>query len=104
MKQLRTARKPSSLLSQASAEAWCIDNIAVVPSGIAPTEPVWMRIEVRGGDGKEAPIFGPRNIGESGISLTSLIEIFSRPATAQQLRLVAEAGPLKLGDLKRKSP
>ena len=104
VKQLRTAKKPPSLLTGAATEAWCIDNIAVGTGGVPPTEPVWMRLEVRGGDGKEVPIFGPRNIGESGISLTSLVEIFSRPASPQQLRLVAEAGPIRLGDLKRKGP
>jgi hypothetical protein len=102
VKQLRTARKPSSLLTGAAAEAWCIDNIAVGSGGVSPQEPVWLRLEVRGGDGKEAPIFGPRNIGESGISLTSLVEIFSRPASPQQLKVVAEAGPIKLADIRRK--
>ncbi|MEO8028349.1 MAG: hypothetical protein ABI823_17840, partial [Bryobacteraceae bacterium] len=103
VRSLRAARKPPSLLSATAAEQWCIENIPVSPGSISADEPVWVRLEVRGGDGKETPIFGPNNIGASGISLTSLIEIFSRPVAPRQLRLVAEAGPLKLSDLRRKN-
>lgn len=104
VKQLRTSLKTSSLLTAKAAEAWCVENISLAPGTIGPDEPVWLRLEVRGGDGKESPIFGRDNIRDSGISLTSLIEIFSRPATSQQLRVIAQAGPLRLADLKRKSP
>ncbi len=104
VKQLRTARKPSSLLSATAAEAWCVENLSVAANGVSADEPIWLRLEVRGGDAKEAPLFGPRNIGESGISLTSLIEIFSRPAAVTQFRVTADAGPLKLSAVRRKAP
>jgi hypothetical protein len=42
-------------------------------------------------------------VGESGINLTRLIEVFSNPARAQQMRWEAVAGPMRLMDLKRES-
>jgi hypothetical protein len=40
-------------------------------------------------------------IGESGINLTRLIEVFSNPAHAQQMRWELTAGPVRLMELKR---
>ena len=40
-----------------------------------------MRLEIRAEDGKDGPLFGRGgSVSDSGISLTSLIEIFSQPA------------------------
>ena len=41
------------------------------------------------------------NISDSGISLTSLIEIFSRPAATTQPHWAVETGPVTLDELRR---
>jgi hypothetical protein len=42
-------------------------------------------------------------LDDGGINLTRLIEIFSSPARAQQMRWEQVAGPMRLLELKRES-
>lgn len=84
-------------LSANAAEAWCIDNIAVPAAGIANDQPLYVRLEVRSTEPKPATGL----VGESGISLPRLIDLFSHPARPEQQRWAVEAGPLKIEDLKR---
>jgi hypothetical protein len=65
-------------------------------AGVAPDRQFWVRLEVRVTDPRDqAGVMG------EGINLTRLIEIFSRPAGSQQPHWTVEAGPWKLGDIKR---
>jgi hypothetical protein len=95
------ARENQSLshLSANAAEAWCIDNISLPSPRLRGDQPFYVRLEVRSVDGRERPGL----IGEAGISLTRLIEIFSHPARPEQQRWSYESGPLRLDDLKRTS-
>ncbi len=91
-------------LTSNAAEAWCFDQMSagLNLNGLTDTEPFWARLEIRAQDGREGSLFGRGSISESGISLTSLIEIFSRPALSQQSHWGPyEAGPFTLGELKR---
>jgi hypothetical protein len=80
-------------LSATAAEAWCLDNVAISATGLPQDRPFWLRFELRTAE--------PAVIGESGLNLTRLIEIFSRRPRDQQPQWNADAGPLRLGDLKR---
>lgn len=95
----RPAKPPrsTSRLTVPAAEAWCIDNVSLGASGLPADKPLWIRLEVR----VEDPADRAAVVGESGINLARLIEIFSRPARAQETRFVEEAGPVRLADLKR---
>ena len=84
-------------LSATAAEAWCLDNVAISASSLPTDHPFWLRFELRAADPKDEAAV----IGEPGINLTRLIEIFSRRPRDQQPQSTAEAGPLRLGDLKR---
>jgi len=101
----RLSRDPSaprqvSHLSQEDAAAWCFDNISLSTASLDPETPYTVQVEVRAGDGRtSSPL-----LGEPGISLTALIEIFSRPARAQQQKWNLQAGPIRLKDVKRKTP
>ena len=86
-----------SHLSATAAEAWCIDNIGVPATGLRGDQPLYVRLEVRSVENKQ----GPGLVGETGISLSRLVEVFSHPARPEQQRWAVEAGPLKLDDLKR---
>jgi len=84
-------------LSSTAAEAWCLDRLAVGIEGIAPDKPFWIRLELRAEDPRDQAGV----VGDAGINLTRLIEIFSNPARAQQSRWEGISGPVRLMDLKR---
>jgi hypothetical protein len=90
-------RGSASHLSSAAAEAWCLDHLAVGIGGVAPDKPFWVRLELRAEDARDQAGV----VGDAGINLTRLIEIFSNPARAQQSRWEAITGPVRLMDLKR---
>jgi len=94
--KLGEGQRTVSHLSAAAAEAWCLDNVAISATGLPQDRPFWLRFELRAAAKDEAAV-----IGESGLNLTRLIEIFSRRPRDQQPQWTAEAGPLRLGDLKR---
>lgn len=90
--------KTVSNLSANAAEAWCIDNIGLPPSGLRGDQPFFVRLEIRSTD--------PRRddsglMGESGVSLSRLVELFSHPAAPEQQKWAIETGPMKLDDLRR---
>ncbi len=95
--KLGPGQRTAAHLSAAAAEAWCLDNVAVSASSLPPDRPFWLRFELRAADPKDEAAV----IGEPGINLTRLIEMFSRRPRDQQPQWTADAGPLRLGDLKR---
>jgi hypothetical protein len=95
--RLLPSRRSITHLSAAAAEAWCVENLPVPLEGLAPERDFWIRLELRTEDLKDQPAI----VSEPGISLTSLIEIFSRNARAQQPRWQLEAGPLRLANLRK---
>jgi len=92
-------RARASHLSSAAAETWCLDHLAVGLGGLAPDKPFWVRLELRAEDARDQAGV----VDDSGINLTRLIEVFSNPARAQQMRWDATAGPMRLADLKRET-
>jgi len=103
--KLATPRRTARHLTDNAAEAWCLQEMSQDVSGIGANEPLWARLEIRAEDGKEAGLpFGRGNITDSGISLTSLIEIFSHPAATAQPHWSVETGPVTLEELRRGRP
>ena len=97
-----TPAKTVAHLTDRAAEAWCLTQMPVDVAGLGDTEPLWARLDIRAQDGKEtAPLFGRGNISDSGISLTSLVEIFSRPADSGQAHFTLDTGPFTLDEVKR---
>lgn len=97
-------RKTVAHLDAPEAEAWCLKQMTFDPAGLDETETFWARLEIRAQDGKSAnPLFGRDNISESGINLTALIELFSRPPASKQDHWSSDAGPLTLEEVKRGS-
>ena len=93
-------------MTNTGAEAWCLQQMSQDVSGVDPKEPLWASLEIRAQDGKDAGgPFGRGNITDSGISLTGLIEILSRPpATTQPHWGPIETGPVTLDELRRGRP
>jgi hypothetical protein len=72
--------------------------MSFAPSGIPQDRPIYLRLEVRAQDAREVPPL----LNEPGMSLSSLVEIFSRASKARQPQYwKAEAGPVRLADLRR---
>lgn len=89
-------RRSSQRLSATQAESWCLDNLSVSDPGIRNGENLWARLEVRTADTRDQIA-----ASADGISLTTLIEIFSRPVRAQQQRWAVETGPFRISELKQ---
>jgi hypothetical protein len=88
--------KSMDRLSVPAAEAWCLDALVPLPSALTNSRPFWIKLELRAEDPKESASI----VGEPGINLTRLVEIFSRPPrNQQQQRWIEIAGPLRLQDL-----
>jgi hypothetical protein len=91
-------------LDAAGAEAWCLKQMTMNPVGLDDTEKFWARVEVRvPPDPRSASPFGRDSISESGINLTGLIDLFSRPPASTQFHSMSEAGPWTLEEVKRGS-
>ena len=86
-----------SHLSAPAAEAWCVDHIALPSGSLNLTQQFWVRLEIRSAEPKQTAGV----VGDSGVSLTRPIDLFSHPVRADQQKWTVESGPLKLEDLKR---
>lgn len=96
--RMRSNRGHVSHLTAEAAEAWCVGNMSFSPSGLATDRPLYLRLEVRAQDPREMPPL----LNEPGMSLSSLIDIFSRASKGRQPQYwKAEAGPVRLADLQR---
>lgn len=97
--EARPPRRTISHLSADAAESWCMDSFHISTVGIRGEQPMWLRLDIRSEEPKDQPAV----LGDPGVSLTSLIEIFSRPARGTQPHWTLDAGPLRLDDIKRTS-
>ena len=95
--RIQQTRRTVSHLSLDAAQNWVVDNLTLGAGDIPRDRPFWLRFELRGEDPRDALGF----IGGSGISLTRLIEIFSRPAGGAQPRWTLDAGPMNSSDLRQ---
>ena len=89
-------------LDATEAEAWCLKQMPMSPSGLKDTETLWARVDIRVPmDSRAANPFGRDSISETGINLTGLIDLFSRPPASAQPHWSLDAGPLTLEEVKR---
>jgi len=88
-------RKSVSHLTARAAENWCVDEVSLPPAGMAERQPFWVRLEVRSENPAEQAELDRQDV----MSLTRLIELFSRRTRGEQTRWTAEAGPLEMANL-----
>jgi hypothetical protein len=89
-------KQSSADLSASAAEAWCVQNIFIPVDTLPANQELWARLEVRTSDPRDAAADG----GASGVSLAALIDLFSRPARAQQDHWAYDSSAFRLSDLK----
>ena len=82
-------------LTAAQAEAWCMDNMTVSALGLAPDRDFWMRFDLRTADPKDMASI----VSETGISISGLIEFFSRKPDGEPHWVMERR--LRLTDLRR---
>jgi hypothetical protein len=85
-------------LQAAEAEAWCFHNLALKRSDLPADRPFYVQLDMRVEDPRDTAGL----IGEGGISLTRMIEIFSRPVRDKQAHWLLNTGQIRLDDLLRK--
>ena len=95
--QTPDSRRTISHLSAQAAENWCLDNLGIDRSQIPSDKPFYVQLDLRAEDPKDQVGI----IGEPGINITRLIEIFGRPIRGTQPRWLENSGPWRLDDLKR---
>ena len=95
--RLRDFRKSASNLSANAAESWCLENILARRSALPADRQLWARLEVRSAEPKDPSTFP---YADPGISITTLIGIFSRPPRPAQDHWAFESAPFRLADLK----
>ncbi len=93
--EAREASKSVSHLAASTAESWCIEQMGLSSIGVPLDRDLWLRLEVRA----EEPLSSP--LTESGLSLTSLIDLFSKPPRSQSQEWIAESAAFRLPNLKR---
>ena len=92
-----SARKSSRNLSANAAEAWCLENLLISSGRLPANQELWARLEVRSADPKDRETAGP----DAGLSLATLIDLFSRPPRLQQDHWTVESSSFHLSDLRR---
>jgi hypothetical protein len=85
-----------SHVSAINAETWCVDQLSLEVSDFAPQQAISLRLDVRAEDLERRS----REGNDSGLSLSDLVEIFSRTGRTAQQRWTFESGPFRPGDLK----
>ena len=94
---LGVERRSVSRVSAPAAEAWCLENLAISALGLAPDRAFWLRLDLHAADSREFSGV----VGDSGVSMTRLIEALSRKPQSDEGHWTGEAGPLRLADLPR---
>ena len=89
-------RRTISHLSSSAAEEWCLENLSVSVSALAPEKSFVLKLDIRA----EEPADESSAESSSGLSLAGLIDVFSRKAKEQPLRWSAVSGPIRLQDMK----
>jgi len=94
-----TRRSGASHLSAQATENWCFDNLTLDRSSLPPDRPFYVQLDLRAEDPQDQLGI----VGEAGISITRLIDLFSRPPRATQPHWSVPGGPYRVADLKKAS-
>lgn len=93
------ARSTVSHLSAQATERWCLDSMTIAYGQLPADKPFYVQFDLRLEDPKD-----PLGIvGDPGINITRLVELFSRPARSAQPRWLLNTGPHKLAELRKAS-
>lgn len=87
----------ASHLTGPAAEAWCLDNLTINRADLPSDRPFYVHLDMR----VEDPRDQTGVIGESGISISRILNNFSRPAWEKQVHWLLETGPMRIDELRK---
>ena len=80
-------------LSLSATETWCLENVGISATGVAPDRQFWLQLELR--------TVPPKLSSRAGRSRESPSNLVGYPHPGQDERQTFKAGPLRLADLVR---
>ena len=89
-------RASQSHLTAQQTQNWCLDNLAIDRSALPSDRPFYVQLDLRAED----PHDQLGIVGEPGINITRLIEVFSRPPKGSD-HWSLQNGPFRLADLRK---
>lgn len=94
---LTTTHRKTERLSAVQAEAWCLENLAISASDLAPDRRFWLKLYMHTADQRDLSgvVAGP------GLSLAEFVMRLGKRPGADDPPFSLEAGPLRLADLVR---
>jgi hypothetical protein len=87
-----------SHLSGAAAEAWCLDKLILHRSDLPADRPFYIQLDMRVEDPRDTAGM----IGDAGISIARMIQLFSRPVRDKQAHWLLNSGQVRLEELIRR--
>ena len=97
--QLGTVPRSVEGLSAAAAEVWCLDSLVIDTGGLARDRQFWLRFELATADQRDLANMPE----ERGLSLSTLVDFFSRKPKEGEPHWPALERHLRLSDLPRMS-
>jgi hypothetical protein len=94
-RETRIARATAANLLADAAEQWCLERLALPAAGLDRARPHRLRLEIRADEQRRT-----RGAEEPPVSLSTLIDLFSRPARREQRSWVLETQAFRLDTLK----
>ena len=94
-----TLRKPQARVTGLAAQnvaGWCLQNLGMPTPRLTPADKMWVRLDVRAAENRRDVELS----GDEGLSLTNLIEVFSRSANSGEARWNLESGPILFATLR----
>ena len=91
------SRRSQSGLSAQQAELWCLDNLGIDRSELPADRPFYVNLDLRIEDPKDQLAI----IGDSGISITRMIDFLGRSSRGSQPHWLKSSGPYHLDELKK---
>jgi hypothetical protein len=96
--RMRSTRASASHLTAGAAEAWCLEKFNLSTARLPEDKPFWVRVDVRARNSRDTG----NNNDEGSLSLSTLIDILSRPAKKPgEYEWRAESMPVRLSELRR---
>ncbi len=90
-------KRTVSHLPGPEAEAWCFNNLAISRNDVPADKPFYLQLDLR----VEDPRDQAGVIGDSGISIARMVQIFSRPVREKQVHWLLDSGPVRLEDFRK---
>lgn len=88
-------KRSASHLSGPAAEAWCLEKLVINRAELPADRPFYVQLDMRVLDLRDQSGV----IGDTGISISRMLQIFSQPVREKQAAWLLNSGPVRLEDL-----